>query len=222
LILFRYAARQTLVAFLAALGGVVALFVVIDFAENASVLTGPGWLLGVLELYANKVATVSYRMAPAAMLLAAAITTSSFRTSREYTAMRALGLGPWRLAVPILSVAAAIGLAMTIFDDYLAVDAGVRVDQIMAERFHRSEKLVPQSRRPPRLSSARPGPWRQLRGGHGARIQRELPSDPSHRSEADDSSTRRAVDTPRCTGAGFRQKGAEELCGDQPKGVPLR
>ncbi len=138
MILFAHVARRAAGAFLASLVGVVALFLVVDFAENASVFHGPRWGIAVLELYANKSAVVAYQTAPAAMLLAAAVTVSGLRRTREYTALRALGLGPWRVAAPILAVALIAAAALATFDDALVVDAGARTEEIMATRFHRA------------------------------------------------------------------------------------
>jgi lipopolysaccharide export system permease protein len=121
-----------------ALAAVVALFLVVDFAENASVFTGPGWVRAVLALYAYRSAVVASQTAPAAMLFAAAITASDLRRSREYTALRALGLGPWRVAVPALAVAALVALGAGWVGDAVVVEASARADEIMATRFHRA------------------------------------------------------------------------------------
>jgi len=110
---------------------------VVDFAENASIFHGPRWGMAVLELYVNKSAAVAYQTAPAAMLLAAAVTASGLRRTQEYTAMRALGLGPWRVALPLLAVASGASVALAAFDDTLVVDASARAEEIMATRFHR-------------------------------------------------------------------------------------
>ena len=100
--LFRHLAWRALAAFVGSLSAVVALFLVVDFAENASAFKGEGWVWAALELYANRAAVVVYQTAPAAMLLAAAVTASGLRKTREYTALRALGLGPWRVAAPVI------------------------------------------------------------------------------------------------------------------------
>ncbi len=107
--LFLHLAHRALRAFLGSLVAVVALFLVVDFAENASAFHGPNWGRWALELYANKAAVVAWQTGPAALLLAAAVTASGLRRTREYTAMRALGLGPWRVALPVLAVALADG-----------------------------------------------------------------------------------------------------------------
>ncbi len=108
MILFRYVAKRTLAAILAALAGVVAIYLAVDFVDNSAAFGGAGWLPAVLELYANKAAVVARMVAPAAMILGAAIAVSGLRRTREYTALRAMGLGPWRLAVPVLAVTLAL------------------------------------------------------------------------------------------------------------------
>lgn len=139
--LFLHIARRALVAFLVSLAAVVALFLVVDFAENASVFTGPGWVRAVLALYANRTAVVASQTAPAAMLFAAAVTASDLRRSREYTAMRALGLGPWRVALPVLAVSCLVAAGAGWLRDAVVVEASARADEIMAVRFHRASAL---------------------------------------------------------------------------------
>lgn len=162
MILFRYVAWRTLGAFLGALAGVVAIFLAVDFVDNAAGFTGPGWFPAVLELYANKAAGVVYLVAPAAMLLGASIATSTFRQTREYTAMRAVGLGPWRIAVPILAVAILSGVGLVVLNDAVGVHAADRAEEISATRFGRGGDLR-------RYLAARE-PKRWFRGHDGRRI----------------------------------------------------
>ncbi len=162
MILFGYVARRSLGAFLAALAGVVFVFLAVDFVDNAAGFTGPGWIPMVLFLYANKAAVVAYQVAPAALLLGAAIAASGLRQTREYTAMRSVGLGPWRLAVPILSVALAAGGALVVLHDAVGVEAAERAERIQAVRFGRGGDL----RR--WLSWREPKRW--FRGADGRRI----------------------------------------------------
>ncbi len=137
MILFRYVARRTLAATFAALAGVVAIYLAVDFVDNSSAFGGPGWLPAVLELYANKAAVVARMVAPAAMILGSAIAVSSLRRTREYTALRAMGLGPWRLAVPVLGVTLAMGIALVLLHDVIGVRAEERADEIGSLRFGR-------------------------------------------------------------------------------------
>jgi lipopolysaccharide export system permease protein len=135
--LFLHVVRRALAAFAGSLAAVVGLFLVVDFAENANAFQGEGWARAAAELYAWRAVQVTYQTAPAAMLLAAAVTASGLRRTREYTALRALGLGPWRVAAPVLAVAAAAALALTVLGDVAAVEAAARADEIMATHFHR-------------------------------------------------------------------------------------
>ena len=162
MILFRYAARRALVAMLGALAGVVALYLAVDFVDNSASWKGAGWQLAALELYANKAVVVARMVAPAAILLGASLSVSGFRATREWTAMRALGLGPWRLAVPVLAVAFGAGVLMVAVHDFVGVAAARRADELSAVRFGRGGDMR-------RYLAARE-PKRWFRGADGRRI----------------------------------------------------
>lgn len=162
MILFRYAARRVLGATLVALAAVVGVYLAVDFVDSSSAFGGPGWIPAVLELYANKALVVVRMVAPAAMVLGAGIAISTFRNTREYTAMRASGLGPWRLAVPVLVVTLALGLALEVVHDVVGVRAAERAEEINALRFGRGG----QKRR--YLAAREPKAW--FRGHDGRRI----------------------------------------------------
>lgn len=137
MILARHVATRALLAFLAALAGVVAVFLVVDFVDNAHVIQGHGWLPAALELYANKAAVVAGQMAPAAMLLGAAVATSGLRQTREWTALRSVGLGPWRVALPMAAAAVLVAGVMGGLHDLVGVHAAQRAEEISATRFRR-------------------------------------------------------------------------------------
>lgn len=162
MILFRYVATRALLAFLAALAGVVTVYLVVDFVDNAHVIKGEGWLPLALELYANKAAVVAAQMAPAAMLLGAAIAASGLRQTREWTAMRSVGLGPWRLALPMVAAAVLMALAMAGLHDLVGVHAAQRAEEISAVRFARGGST--------RRYLAWREPKRWFRGADGHRI----------------------------------------------------
>ena len=162
MILGRYVARRMLVAFLGALAGVVFVFLAVDFVDNSAAWGGHGWLPMVLVLYANKAVGVIYQIAPAALLLGAAIAASGFRQTREWTAMRSVGMGPWRLAVPMLAVALSVGVALVVMNDVVGVDAAARAERIQAVRFGRGGDL--------RRYLAWREPQRWFRGADGRRI----------------------------------------------------
>jgi lipopolysaccharide export system permease protein len=161
-ILSRHVAARALLAFLVALAGVVTVFLVVDFVDNAHTFKGAGWLLAVLELYANKAAVVAAQMAPAAMLLGAAIATSGLRQTREWTAFRSVGLGPWRVALPMVAAALLVALLMGGLQDLVGVGAARRVEEISATRFVRGAS--------DRRWLAWQQPKRWFRGADGRRV----------------------------------------------------
>ena len=137
MILSRYVAWKAFLAFLGALVGVVAIVLVVDFVDNAHVIQGHGWALAALELYANKLAVTSSQMAPAAMLLGASIATSGLRQTREWTALRSVGQGPWRVALPMVTVALLVAGGIGWLNDAVGVRAAQRAEEISATRFRR-------------------------------------------------------------------------------------
>jgi lipopolysaccharide export system permease protein len=136
-ILTRYLAGKTLGASLASFGGVVTIFLAVDLVDNAGLIGGPGWVLAVAELYANKAAVVAHQIAPAALLLGTAIAVSGLRQTREWTAMRSVGLGPWRLAVPVLGAVALACAVLVGFHELWGVKAAQRAEEIQVTRFAR-------------------------------------------------------------------------------------
>jgi len=134
-ILLRYVAVRTAWAVLAALVGVVTIYLAVDYVDNSASYVGPGWIPAVLELYANMTAVVVRQVAPAAMLLGAGIAVSGFRQTREYVAMRAAGLGPWFLTAPVIGVVLLFGLGLVVLHDVWGVQAVERVEEIRAFRF---------------------------------------------------------------------------------------
>jgi lipopolysaccharide export system permease protein len=136
-ILPRYIGLKTWMASLAAFAGVLAIFLAVDMVDNAGVFAGPGWLLPALELYANKAAVVAHQVAPAALLLGSAIAVSGLRQTREWTAMRSLGLGPWRVALPVAAAVALASLGLVLVHEAWGVQAALRAEEIQVTRFAR-------------------------------------------------------------------------------------
>jgi lipopolysaccharide export system permease protein len=136
-ILFRHVAARTAWAILAALVGVVTIYLAVDYVDNSGSYTGPGWLPAVLELYANMTVVVVRQVAPAAMLLGAGVAVSGLRQTREYTALRAAGLGPGFVAAPVVAVVLLFGLGLVALHEAWGVQAVERVEEIRAFRFKR-------------------------------------------------------------------------------------
>ena len=137
MILPRYIGMKTWLASLAAFSGVITIFMAVDIVENAGGFAGPGWFLAALELYANKAAVVAHLVAPAALLLGATIAVSGLRQTREWVAMRSVGLGPWRMAGPVLAAVGLASLGSVLFHEVWGVKAAQRAEEIQVTRFAR-------------------------------------------------------------------------------------
>jgi len=161
-ILFGHLARRALVAMMGAIGGVVTLYLAVDFVDNSSAFSGPNWVVDALILYAYKAAVVTNMIAPAAILLGASIAVSGMRVTREWTAMRALGLGPWKVAAPVLTVTVLLGLGLAVLQDAVGVQAALKADEIRQVRFGRGNDAKSY------LASRQPKRW--FRGRDGRRI----------------------------------------------------
>ena len=122
-----------------------------------------------LELYANKAAVVAAQMAPAAMLLGGAIATSGLRQTREWTAFRSVGLGPWRVALPMVAAALLSAVLMGGLHDLVGVHAAQRAEEISANRFARGGST---RRWLAWGSTRRPATWRARRFGSASSIPR--------------------------------------------------
>lgn len=135
--LFRYVLRSYLAAFLGIFAAMVAIYLVVDFVDLGSSYQGPTWATDVLRLYANKAVVVARQLAPAALLLSAAVAVSAMHKRGELTAVGSLAFGPAAIYLPVAALAAAISLGMVAFDEELVLPAGRRIDDILAHRFNR-------------------------------------------------------------------------------------
>lgn len=131
----RYLAREYLKAFVATLLAVCSIYLVVDYVDRSKAYTGEGWQLAVLELYANKAVTVAYQLAPAALVLAAGLTAAGLRRRGEYTALRALAIGPLQLLRPLLLVGLVLAGGLSLLDEYVVGPASRRADEINTLRF---------------------------------------------------------------------------------------
>jgi lipopolysaccharide export system permease protein len=134
-ILWRHLASEYLRVAAATLVGLVAVFLMVDYVDRSKIYTGPGWLMAVLELYACKAVMVGHQLAPAALLLAAGVVLARLQRSGEYTAMRALAIGPARVVAPLAMVCMLAVGGMMLADEHVVGPASLRADQITTGRF---------------------------------------------------------------------------------------
>jgi len=116
---------------------VVLIYLVIDFADRAHTYSGRAWGRAAAELYANKAAVVAYQLAPAALIIAAALVVTLLSRRGELTALLALGVRPLRLAIPIAAFAAVLGVGLFWLGELVVVGADARAEEIQVKRFNR-------------------------------------------------------------------------------------
>src|SRR3954471_506222 len=119
------------------LGGVVVIYLVIDFADRAHGFTGRAWGRAAAELYLNKAAVVSYQLAPAALIISAALLVTMLSRRGELTALLALGVRPLRLTAPVAAFAAVLGVSLFWLGEKVVVRADARAEEIQVKRFNR-------------------------------------------------------------------------------------
>src|SRR5205823_6165900 len=122
--LYRYVLRNYAAAFLGIFAAMVAIYLVVDFVDLGSSYQGPTWATDVVRLYLNKAVVVGRQLAPAALLLSAAVAVSAMHKRGEITAVGSLAFGPQAVYLPVAAMALAISLGMVAFDEALVLPAG--------------------------------------------------------------------------------------------------
>jgi len=122
--------------FAATLGGVVLIYLVIDFADRAHGFKGRAWGKPAAELYLNKAAVVGYQLAPAALIIAAALLITLLGRRGELTAILSIGVRPLRLALPIAAFAAVLGSSLFWLNEKVVVRAAARIEEIQVKIFN--------------------------------------------------------------------------------------
>ncbi len=136
-ILWRYLAGSFTKTSFATLAGVLAVVLVVDFADRAYSFKGEGWVWNVIHLYVNLAADFGYQIAPAALVLAAGITVSSLRVQGELTAFRALGYRPAMMIGAILTACALICTGIIFINEWVVVGAARKAEEIKRTAFSR-------------------------------------------------------------------------------------
>lgn len=132
----RYVAGLMLTLFSGLSLGLVALFIVIDFGDWLHLYIGKP-VADVATLYGYRGQLAFAQLAPAAMVLAAALTITVVRRRGEWTALRALGASAFTLVRPVLLVCAACAAGLVAFEEFATSDAAPKLDKLLVERFNR-------------------------------------------------------------------------------------
>lgn len=120
---------------------IIAVILVIDFADRAYSFKGEGWFTNMLRLYANLAVDLGYQAAPSALLVAAGITVSAFRSQGELTAFFALGNRPAQLIGAVLGAVGIACLGLLLLHEWVAVGAARRAEEIKVRDFRRPQNI---------------------------------------------------------------------------------
>ncbi len=106
-LLDRYLTRRLLPPLLLVVGSTALLYVVVDLSDSIEDMTKNHTSLHViLAYYANRIPQVFLDVTPIALMIAVLILLTVMEQQRELTALKAAGISLYRLAVPVLLVAA--------------------------------------------------------------------------------------------------------------------
>jgi LPS export ABC transporter permease LptG/LPS export ABC transporter permease LptF len=114
-----YVVREFFGMFLVVLGSFVTLMLVFTFFELVGDIIRNHIALGMVGDYLfNLAPSMIYTITPLAVLIAVLVTFGVFNRNSEIVAMKATGISLYRLAIPVVSIAAILALGLFVFDDY--------------------------------------------------------------------------------------------------------
>lgn len=138
-LLDRYLLRELFVPLAYCLGGFLGFWIAFDLFNElgrfqAAKLNG----LDVLEYYAAKTPELLLTVLPVALLLALLYALTSHARHNELIAMRAAGVGPWRLGAPYLAVGLTCSAGLFLVNELLAPAGNERAEEILERRTGKS------------------------------------------------------------------------------------
>lgn len=130
-ILFRYILREFSKIFGMCFAGLVTIYLVIDFFEKVRrFLRYESGLLPILMYFALKIPSISFQVAPFAILVATLLTLGLLSRSNEITAMRSCGISLLWMSSPFLLFAGAVSLVLFIFSSTVIPLASEKAEEI--------------------------------------------------------------------------------------------
>lgn len=130
-ILFRYILREFSKIFGMCFAGLVTIYLVIDFFEKVRrFLRYESGLLPILTYFALKIPSISFQVAPFAILVATLLTLGLLSRSNEITAMRSCGISLLWMSSPFLLFAGAVSLVLFIFSSTVIPLASEKAEEI--------------------------------------------------------------------------------------------
>jgi len=146
-ILDRYVLRETLAALFAALAFFVVVFVVIDVFEKMDTYLDnhvPAHV--VAAYYAMGVPGIALQVLPMAMLLSCLLALGQLGRTNELNAMRTAGLGPVRIAAPLIAMAVLVSLLAFTVNEMVLPDLNARRIRLYRGEIKKENVEGPQAR----------------------------------------------------------------------------
>lgn len=141
-ILFRYILREFSKIFGMCFAGLVTIYLVIDFFEKVRrFLRYESGILPILTYFALKIPSISFQVAPFAILVSTLLTVGLLSRSNEITAMRSCGISLFWMASPFLLFAGAVSLVLLSFSSTIIPLASERAEEVRV--IHIEQKPAP-------------------------------------------------------------------------------
>ena len=130
-VLTRYILREYIILLLLTTGALVSIYLVIDVFEKVDNLIEHGADLWIISKYfALEIPAVLAQMLPFSILIASILVMSLLSRSRETMAIRAMGLSPSTLAVPVILSTLLLSLVSLFFNEYVVTQTKRELDRM--------------------------------------------------------------------------------------------
>jgi lipopolysaccharide export system permease protein len=132
-ILFRYILREYSKIFGMCFSGLVTIYLVIDFFEKVRrFLRYESGIVPILTYFALKIPSISFQVAPFAILVATLLTLGLFARSNEITAMRSCGISLLWMTSPFLLFATGVSMILFLFSSTVIPLASEKAEEVRA------------------------------------------------------------------------------------------
>ncbi|MGQ0666782.1 MAG: LPS export ABC transporter permease LptG [Nitrospiraceae bacterium] len=150
-ILFRYILREYAKIFLMCFSGLLTIYLVIDFFEKVRrFLRFDSGVLAILTYFALKIPSISYQVAPFAILVSTLLTLGLLSRSNEITALRSCGVGLLWMTSPFLLFASGVSLVLLAFSSTIIPLASEKAEEV---------RLIQIEKRPTPVTIQTIQPW---------------------------------------------------------------
>src|SRR5262245_18697312 len=130
-ILFRYILREYTKIFLMCFSGLMTIYLVIDFFEKVRrFLRYDSGVAAILTYFALKIPSISFQVAPFAILVSTLLTLALLSRSNEITALRSCGVSLLWMTSPFLLFAGGVSLILLAFSSTIIPLASEKAEEV--------------------------------------------------------------------------------------------